>query len=114
MKNLFLLNVAFGATPVYVLKTTPVLPGMFKIVDTANGAPTIPVAFVVLNNNANQGVDDRGGWNWTTLANSSQKANPLYVDSNVTPLVKPMIPCNYSTAVEAYDSFVAGTDAYAY
>ncbi len=114
MKKLFLLTVAFGATPVYVLKAKPVYPGTFKIVDTANGAPNVPVALVILNQNANQNVDDQPGWNWTSLTAHSRKTNPLYVDGTVTPLIPATIPVNFATAVEAYDSFVAGTYSVAY
>ena len=98
MKKLLLISVAFGLTN--VLKTPPVFPGTF--------------AFIVLNQNANLNVDDRPGWNWTSLTARSMKTNPLYVDGTVTPLIAAKIPCNFATAQEAFASYVAGTFSVAY
>lgn len=114
MKKTFILSVAFQATPAYVLKKPAVFPGVFKIVDTANGHPLVPVAFVILNQNASQGVDDQAGWNWTTVAACSKKANPNYVDGTATPTIPSTIPANYKSADEAYDAYVAGANSVAY
>ena len=111
MKKLLLISVAFGLTN--VLKTPPVFPGTFKVVDTDVDADN-PVAFIVLNQNANLNVDDRPGWNWTSLTARSMKTNPLYVDGTVTPLIAAKIPCNFATAQDAFASYVAGTFSVAY